>query len=172
MIENLNLQRNQFLRCILLIFLLYLDLLWTSPSRCGFTDLLQDSESSLNLAFKKVLEAERAGANVTALIARLNEAVDLLLEANLLERNGKHDEAAEAASAAAEISREVEDQASELKNSALSNREFAFKFSIAGSAVGVSAFLFFMSRLWRRFKKYYVDRILAYKPEVAEDADT
>ena len=173
MIENLHLHRKRILRCILLIFLLCLsNLVWVSPSRCGFADFLQDSESSINLAFEKVLEAERAGANVTALVARLNEAVDLLVKANLLERNGKYDEAAEAASAAAKIAREVEDQALKLKDSAISNREFAFKISIAGSAVGISAFLFFMSRLWHRFKKYYVERILACKPEVTEDADT
>lgn len=107
---------------LLCLLLITYAILRVSTVKCESVDFLQDLKDSLNLAFEKVLEAERAGANVTALVARLNEAASLLLEANLLESNGKHNEAMEAADAAAKISEEVRDQASRLKASAISNR--------------------------------------------------
>lgn len=161
-----------FLRRFLLILLIsLLNLVWVSSSRCGSTDFLQVAEDSLNRAFEKVLEAEQAGANVTSLIVRLKEAAGLLLEAYLLDGNGEHEEAVKVAEAVVKITEKASDEASKFKASALSNRKFAFKISLIVSAIGVSAFLFFMSRLWRRFKKYYINKILACRPEVADDVD-
>ena len=50
---------------------------------------IQPYEERLSLAFSAVLEAGKAGANVSSLIVKLNEAGDLLIERQTSYRSGK-----------------------------------------------------------------------------------
>jgi len=129
------------------------------------------ADRSVSSAFDAVLEAENAGANVSALIAGLNVATSLLVEAEVSSRNGEFGEVVEAAGRSVEVADGVRDEALSLGASALSHREFVFRASLIGSAVGVPVFLFFMFLLWRWFKGFYVRRILRFRPEVALDVD-
>jgi len=129
------------------------------------------AEESLSVAFKTVLGAEAAGANVSALIVRLNEAAGLLSGAEVQVKNGGFSEAIGLAGRSAKIAEDVRDEALGLRSSALVYRDFVFKVSLIGSVVGVSVFLVFMWSLWRWFKGYYARRVLGLRPEVATNVD-
>jgi len=55
--------------------------------------------------------------------------------------------------------------------SALAAREFAFRASLLRSSVGIAIFSSLVFLLWRRFKTYYVRRILDMRPVVASDVE-
>lgn len=161
-------------RTIILWFLILLNLcaldIVSAESRYEANASIQQAEESIYSAFEAVLEAEDAGANVSRLIVRLNEAASLLAEAEALFRNGKFGEVTELTDRSFDIAAEVKGEASILRVSALQSREFAFRVSLIGSSVGVLGFLFFMFLLWRWFKGFYIRRILRLRPEVASDA--
>jgi len=161
--------RRRFL--LLSAFLLFLIPLPTVSATSYEAQILEQAEQSISSAFHMVLEAEDAGANVSGLTAKLNEAAGLLVEAKILVQNGDSRQAADLASHSVEIAEDVKDEASTLKASALSHHDFLFKVSLVGTLVGVPAFLALMFLLWRWFKGYYTRRILGLKPEVAEDVD-
>jgi len=131
--------------------------------------LIEVADRSVSSAFEAVLDAEGAGANVSALIEALNEAVGSLVEAKVFFKNGDFGKVGEVAGRSAEVADVVKDEALVLKTEALSHRDFVFKISVIGSAIGVPAFLFCMFFLWRWFKGYYMRRVLRMKPEVASD---
>jgi hypothetical protein len=128
--------------------------------------LVKQAEESVTTAFKAVLDAEAAGANVSGLIVELNQAVGLLSEAKIALGNGDFDGAAEDAASVVEVAEQVRDEASSLRASALVHRDLVFNALLVGSSIGVSVFLVFMWFLWRWFKGYYVRRVLGLKPEV------
>ena len=132
---------------------------------------IQKAEEAVFSAFENVLEAENAGANVSRLVARLNKAGDLLVEARVSLKGDDPGEAMRLANRSVEIANGVEDDALGLLVSALADRDLAFKVSLVGSSIGVPAFLFLMFLLWRRFKGYYARKLLSLRPEVAEDAE-
>lgn len=127
---------------------------------------LDGAEELVCQAFETVLEAEEAGANVSILMADLNEAGALLAEAEILRRNGDVDEAAGIAEQAVVIANDVEREALELKNLASVNRQNVFWFSSVCSLVGVSVFLIVLFFVWSWFRRVYVRRLLRMKPEV------
>jgi len=129
--------------------------------------ILEQAEQSISSSFQMVLEAENAGANVSGLTAKLNEAAGLLVEAKILVQNGDSRQAADLAGYLVEVAEDVKDEALSLKASALSHRDFLFKVSLVGTLVGVPAFLAFMFLLWRWFKGHYVRRILGWKPTLS-----
>jgi len=133
---------------------------------------VQLGEEAISLAFKAVLEAENAGANVSGLVQRLNEAVGFLSEARVLAANGSFDrEVAEFTSRCVDVADRVRDEALALLASALAHRDFVSRLSVAGSVVGVSVFLSFMFLSWRWFKVYYRRKVLDLRPEAVDDAD-
>ena len=127
---------------------------------------LDGAEALVCQAFEAVLEAEEAGANVSILMADLDEAGALLAEAEVLRRNGNGDEAAGLADQAVVIANNVEREALELKNLALVNRQTFFWFSSVFSLVGASVFLIVLFFVWSWFRRVYVRRLLRMKPEV------
>jgi hypothetical protein len=127
---------------------------------------LDGAEALVCQVFETVLEAEEAGANVSGLMADLNEAGALLAEAEILRRHGDLDEAADVAEQAVVIANDVESEALELKNLALVNRQSVFWFSSVCSLVGVSVFLIVLFFVWGWFRRVYVRRLLRMKPEV------
>jgi len=133
---------------------------------------VQLGEEAISSAFEAVLEAESAGANVSGLVQKLNEAVGFLSEARVLAASGGFDgEAAEFASRCVDVADRVRDEALALLASALAHRDFVFRLSVVGSVVGVSVFLSFMFLSWRWFKVYYRRKVLDLRPEAVDDAD-
>jgi len=132
---------------------------------------IQWADEAVSSAFEAVLEAEAAGANVSELIMKLNEAVGFLAEASVLVENGEFGRIIEVTNRSVDIAKDVEAEASSLRVSALSHRDFVFKVSLVGSIGGVLSFLFLMFFLWRRFRGFYARRILSLRPEVASDVE-
>jgi hypothetical protein len=125
-----------------------------------------EADVAVRRAFNATLEAEGAGANVSGLIVRLNEAGGILTEAEIALGNGNSSEAASKAVQCIGIAQSVKSDADVLKASALEKARTVFWASLAFSVVGIVAFVVVLMLVWRWFKRGYARRMLGMKPEV------
>jgi hypothetical protein len=130
-----------------------------------------EADVAVRRAFNATLDAERAGANVSGLILRLNEAGTILGEAEIALGNGNSSEAASKAGQCVEIAESVKSDADVLKASALDEAQTVFRASLTFSVLGIPVFVVVLALVWRRFKRGYVRKMLGMKPEVAHDED-
>jgi hypothetical protein len=128
-----------------------------------------EADVAVRRAFNATLDAERAGANVSGLILRLNEAGGILAEAEMALGNGNSSEAASKAGQCIGIAESVKGDADVLKASALVEARTVFWASLAFSVVGIAVFVVVLALVWRWFKRGYVGKMLGMKPEVAAD---
>jgi len=128
-----------------------------------------DADVAVRQAFNATLDAERAGANVSGLILRLNEAGRILTEAEIALGNGNSSEAASKAVQCIGIAESVKSDADVLKASALDGARTVFWMSLTFSVVGIAVFVVVLMLVWRWFKGGYVRKMLGMKPEVAHD---
>jgi len=127
------------------------------------------AEEVLASAYEAVLEAEGAGANVSALVARLSEAGELLAQAQVSYRLEDFDGAARFADLCGEIGEEVKVEAHGLRDQAVLEAGQRFRWTMIGSIVGVVAILCLSLLGWRAFKRRYYGRLLEMRPEVGSD---
>ncbi len=127
------------------------------------------AEEVLASAYEAVLGAEQARAEVTGLLASLNEAGELLAKAQVAFKLGDFDEAAVSAGLCSEICEGVRVEADELRGEAYGSRVMDSWSTMTGSLVGVVAVVFGSFWGWRVFKRRYVRRVSKMKPEVAKD---
>jgi methionine-rich copper-binding protein CopC len=128
---------------------------------------LQAANSAFAQAFNAALDAERAGANVTVLLGRLNVAADLLAQAEMSYSNGDADNTADKADSALSIALEVKSDAVSVENAALVAYQNGFWLTVGFSVIGVAVFVFVLFLVWRLVKQSYVKNFLGAKPEVA-----
>jgi len=128
-----------------------------------------EADVAVRRAFNATLDAERAGANVSGLILRLNEAGGILAEAEIALKDGNSSEAASKAGQCIRIAQSVKSDADVLKASALDEAQTVFWTSLTFSVVGIVVFVVVLALVWRWFKGGYVRRMLSMKPEVAAD---
>jgi len=128
-----------------------------------------EADVAVRQAFNATLDAERAGANVSGLILRLNEAGGILAEAEIALGNGNSSEAASKAGQCIGIAQSVKSDADVLKASALDEAQTVFWASLTFSVVSITAFAVVLMLVWRWFKRGYVRKMLGMKPEVASD---
>ena len=131
---------------------------------------LQVANNTLGVAFNAVLEAEKAGGNVTQLLARLNTAGTLLADAQNAYNSGNTANVTSMVENAIQIANEVNGDAVNLRNASLvesqNNLWLTLTFSIVCAVIfGVSLLL-----VWRRFSRSFMKKLLSMKPEVAENA--
>jgi len=126
-----------------------------------------EADVAVRRAFNATLDAERAGANVSGLILRLNEAGEILAEAEIALGNGNSSEAASKAGQCTGIAESVKGDADVLKASALDEAQTVFWTSLTFSVVGIAVFVVVLMLVWRWFKRGYVRKMLGMKPEVA-----
>jgi hypothetical protein len=127
---------------------------------------LGDADAALRQAFAVVLDAESAGANVSGLILRLNEAGTILGQAEMALGNGNSSEAASEAGQCVNIADGVKNDAFALKASALDEARTTSRTYLAFSVAGVAVFVVVLAVVWRRFRRGYVGKELGAKPEV------
>jgi len=127
------------------------------------------AEGVVASAYEAVLEAEQAGANVSGLLVRLNEAGELLARAQVAFRLGDFDEAVVSANLCSEIGEGVRSEADELRVKAYGGRVTGSWLTMTGSMVSVVAVVFGSFWGWRVFKRRYIRRVLRMKPEVVKD---
>jgi hypothetical protein len=124
-----------------------------------------NAEGSLQNAFRTVSDAEGAGANVSALMKRLNQADDALTGAEVALAAGNYSDATNKAEMCQGLAHGVSGDAVVLKTGAVA----AFGYwwvtvlvSVVCSVVFVGAVFF----VWRWFKRGYVKKMLGSRPGV------
>jgi len=130
-----------------------------------------EADNALRRAFEAVLEAERAGANVSDLIVKLDEAGGLLAEAENAYRIGNFSEAVSRAEGCSVLANGVVGEALSLQNMALADAQTAFWQNLTFSCFGGAAVLVVLFLVWGWFKRVDVERMLKMKPEVASDVE-
>ena len=128
-----------------------------------------EADVAVRQAFNAALEAEKAGANVSGLIVRLNAAGSVLVEAEIALGNGNSSEAVSKAGQCIGIAENIKSDADVLRVSALDEAQTVFWTYLAFSVVGVAVFVVVLVLVWRRFKRGHVEKMLAMRPEVAHD---
>ncbi len=127
---------------------------------------IQSATSSINLAFTNVLAAEKAGGNVTALLARLDGAGDLLADAQNAYQAGNPSSVVSKADNARQIADQVNTEALTLKDFSLMLGRNSFWFTVIFSVVCSIVFILIMIIAWQRFSGSYTKKLLSMKPEV------
>jgi hypothetical protein len=125
-----------------------------------------DADAAVRSAFNATLQAEKAGANVSDLLARLNQAGLLLTEAEIASASGNSTDASGKAGQCIGIAQTVESDATALKASALDQARTVFWTYLTFSVVSTAAFVVALVLVWRRFKRGHVRNVLGMKPEV------
>ncbi len=123
------------------------------------------ADQALRAAFRSVLDAEQSGANVSALLPRLNEAGSALTVAEEALTAGNYSDAAVSAGVCKSLANGVEGDAVVLKSDAVAaagNWWVTVVLSVVGSVVFVGVLFF----VWRRFRRGYLKRMLGSRPEV------
>jgi hypothetical protein len=130
-----------------------------------------EADVAVRQAFDATLEAERAGANVSGLIVKLDGAVGLLAEAENAYRIGSFSEAISRAEECSALANGVVGEALSLRSSGLADAQKAALQTLTFSCVGGAAFLTVLFFVWGWFKRAYAGKLLRMKPEVASDAE-
>jgi hypothetical protein len=140
--------------------------------RCAFAQAsqaesrLEAPSSAVDQAFKAVLAAERAGANVTGMLVRLNYAAGLLAQEEIDARNGDPATVANRADSVLSIASEVKSEAVSAKEAAVVAGRNDLWTTFAFSSIGVVVFVLVLFFVWLRLKSNYVKNLVHMKPEV------
>jgi len=125
-----------------------------------------DADTALRGAFAAALNAESAGANVSGLIGRLNEAGVALTGARVALAAGNYSDAVGGAGECKGLADIVVLDAGLLKNDAAAQASRWWVTVLLG-VTGSVVFVVVLFLVWRRFKRYYADKLLGCRPEVA-----
>jgi len=107
---------------------------------------LASAEESIVLAYQATLNAEEAGANVSGLLVRLNEAGQLLASAQTEYRLGDFEKANELSESSKSIGEEVQNAAVDLRGSALSQSVQRMVSTMVASVVGVASIAYLLKK--------------------------
>jgi hypothetical protein len=129
---------------------------------------LQAVNNSVNQAFNAVLDAEKAGANVTDLLSQLNNAANILAGAENSYRAGDITATIAKANSLLPIAQEITNNAQVLKQSAIVNGQNNFWSTIIFTIVIAVVFVLVLFFIWRWFKRNYMNRLSESKPEVTD----
>ena len=127
---------------------------------------LQAANTAIEQAFNAVYDAEKAGANVTGLLAQLNAAEADLAQAENSYRTGDSNTAVAQANSVLPIAQEVTTAAQNAKQTATVSGQNAFWSTIAFTVIGAFVFVLALFLVWRRFKRSYIKSLSEAKPEV------
>lgn len=130
---------------------------------------IQNANVAINQAFTNVLEAEKAGGNVTELLNRLNVAGQLLADVQNAFRSGSLTGVASKANSAKQIADQVNTEALKLKEASLTLTRNSFWFTLTFSIGGAIVFGLVMLLIWQRFRRSYLKKLLSMKPEVVQN---
>jgi hypothetical protein len=129
---------------------------------------ISGAEQAVASAYVVVLDAERAGANVSGLLVRLNGAADLISEAHAAFDVGSFEEAVRLAGLSGGVGVEVENDAGLLKVEAGNANVDRFWLYLVVSAVAVAVVVCGGYVGYGFFKKWYFRRLLKMKPRLGK----
>jgi CHASE3 domain sensor protein len=127
---------------------------------------LQAANTAVEQAFNSVVDAEKAGANVTDLLTRLNVAEGILAQAENSYRVGDSANASVQAESVLPIAQQVNASAHEAKQNAIVSGQNAYWSAIAFAIIGSLVFVLVLFVFWRWFKRRYINNLSQLKPEV------
>jgi Trk-type K+ transport system membrane component len=162
-------------RCKLVAFTLFVFLAFGSCIYSGHyvfaqTDQtvskLQAANTAVEQAFNAVLAAEHAGANVTALLAGLNDATGFLAEAEMANRAGNFTAVESDVDSAISIASQSQAAAVDAEEAASVSGSVSFSSTIIFSFLGAVAFVCVWVLVWRWQKRRYIRNLSDAKPEV------
>jgi thiamine monophosphate synthase len=130
---------------------------------------LQAANSAVGQAFNSVLEAEKAGGNITQLLAKLNTAGELLAEAQNIYNSDSRGNVLSIVENAIQIANQVNSDAVTLSGNSLIESQNNIKFTLIFSIFGATIFTLSLVLIWRRFRHSHVMKVLGRKPEVVEN---
>ncbi|MCW4000695.1 MAG: hypothetical protein NWE93_10685 [Candidatus Bathyarchaeota archaeon] len=135
----------------------------TSPSPS-----IQEASLVFDEAFTAVLSAEKAGANVTALLSQLNVAAAGLASAENSYLSEDYTMAITQANSVLSVAQQVKTDALSYEQAASANHNNAFWFSVAFAIAIAFVFNLLLFLLWRNIKQKHICKLLKSKPKVAE----
>jgi hypothetical protein len=133
-------------------------------------EALRNAEENLASAYVHVAEAERAGADISELLARLVYADGLLAEAKNSYSTGDYEKAYSLAINCSSTVNNIASEASDLKLKAEEAYGERLMFTAGISSVGLSVLFVLSLFVWRSLRKWYVGRVLKMKPIVEDKA--
>jgi hypothetical protein len=151
---------------VLLVALLMLSVPWAlavSPEEASAA--VANAEGSLHDAFRMVADAEAMGANVSALMERLNHAGDALTGAEVALADADYSEATSKAEVCKGLADGVSGDAGILKSDAVAKAS-GWLVTVSFSVVGAAAFLTVLFLVWRRLRRGYEEKVFGSRPEV------
>jgi len=123
------------------------------------------ADHALQVAFVTVVDTERAGGNVSGLIARLNEAGSALTSARGAFDAENYLDAASLAASSEGLADGVVADAGVLKEDAV-DQVAGWWMTVLFSVVGCAVFVMVLFLEWRRFVRFHADRLSGSRPEV------
>jgi CHASE3 domain sensor protein len=130
---------------------------------------LQTANSAVAQAFNAILDAEKAGGNVTQLLVKLNIAGEYLAKAQNAYNSGNTTNVATLVENARQITDQVNGDAVKLAEVNLVDSQNDFWLTFTFSFVGAVLFVVSLLFVWRRFRRSFMKKLLGMKPEVAEN---
>ena len=127
---------------------------------------VENADTALRGAFAAALNAESAGTNVSGLIGRLNEAGVALTGARVALAAGNYNDAVSRAGECRGLADGVVLDAGVLKNDAAAQAS-RWWVTVLLSVLGSVVFVVVLFLVWRRFKRYYTDKLFGCRPEGA-----
>jgi len=116
---------------------------------------IERAENALVSAYQAVLEVEQVEANVSGLLAQLNDAGEFLAKAHMAYRLENFDNATSSADLGMDIGEEVKNKAYELKSSAWRENIQRMWLTIMGSILGVILIASGSFWVWHFLKRRY-----------------
>ncbi len=132
-------------------------------------ELIELAELKIIKAFKAVKTAEANGGDVTILVEKLSNALQLLDEAKYDNAIGDEASAINKASISAFVSNEVECEALNLAATSASKADYDFKLAVVFAVVASTISIYATISSWKAFKRRFKENILKAKPEVNQN---
>jgi hypothetical protein len=154
------------LLCMLMLSLCFLSAQQATAQIDPTVSKLQAADNALNIAFNEILDAEKAGANVTELLSQFNCAAEILAQAGMDYRKGNFSDLESRVDSVLPIAQQITVSAQSLKQAAPASSQNSFWSLIAFTVVGIVVFLAVLYMSWRWTKQRYVKGLLNRKPEV------
>jgi hypothetical protein len=127
---------------------------------------LEAANIAVEQAFNAVLDAEKAGANVTSLVTQLNNAANILAQAENSNKTGDSNTAAARADSLLPIAQQITTAAQNAKQTALTSSQNTLWFTIVFTVVGSIMVVLVLFLVWLLFKRRYTTNLSQAKPEV------
>lgn len=129
---------------------------------------IEEAETAVSLAYVAVLEAEKSGADISGLLMNLTYGGNFLAEAQMCYRNKDFGGAVYHADLSVQTVVDLEEEAEQLKASAIAENKKRRVLTVTTSGVAVVVIVLGSAVGWLLLKQFYFKKVLEMKPEEVE----